>query len=178
MSAFTNEGEAMVLQYLMRGTAINADGLAGSSAWTPSSASGAADQGLYISLWTSATTTAHLEVGGTGGTEVSTSGSSGYSRKFIDFTAISGVSASSDVAVGTDINGPESGTAVSWTAGTDWATGSTTVKYFGLHLGSTTTNKIILYGELVDGAGAAAPKNVSNGDTVTLATDSLTITLK
>jgi len=175
MSAFTNEGEAMVLQYLMRGTAINADGLAGTSAWTPSSLSGAADQGLYISLWTSATTTAHLEVGGTGGSEVS---GSGYSRKFIDFTAISAVSASSDVSVGTDISGPETATTVSWTAGADWATGATTVKYFGLHLGSTTTNEIILYGELVDGAGAAAPKNVSNGDTVTLATDSLTITLK
>ena len=175
MSAFTNEGEAMVLQYLMRGTAINADGLAGSTAWTPTSGSGGTNTGLYISLWTNATTTAHLEVGGTGGQEVS---GSGYSRKFIDFTAISSVSASSDVAVGTDITGPESGTAVSWTAGADWATGSTTVKYFGLHLGSGGSNKIIMYGELVDGTGTAAPKNVSNGDTVTLATDSLTITLK
>lgn len=179
MSAFTNQGEAMILQYLMRGAAINVDGLGGSTAWTPSS-TGNTNQGLYVSLWTSATTAAHLENGGGSGTEVPTtvSGSaSGYSRKHIDFTTVT-ASTSTDTAVGTNITGPTSSVTVSWTATADWATGSTTVKYFGLHLGSGASNQLLVYGELVDSGGTAAPKNVSNGDTVTLATDALTITLK
>ena len=183
MTAFSNEGEAQILQWLCRNTSLNTAGLGGASGtnWTPSSASGTATQGLYISLWTSATTAAHLEAGGGSGTEVPAtvnSNASGYARKFIDFTAIGSVSTSTDTAVGTDITGPTSSTAVSWTASEDWATGATTVKWFGLHLGSGASATLIMYGELVDSGGTAAPKNVSSGDTVTLATDALTITLK
>lgn len=163
MAAFTNDGEAQVLEYLLRGTAIQADGFGGSTAWTPST-TGGTNQGIYIGLFTSTPGEA-----GTG-TEVSTT-NTGYSRQLVAFSAIASVSGSSDTTVGTAITGPDT-TAITWTATGDWATGATTVSEFALFMGSGALNKAIIYGTLTN------PKNVANGDTVTLSADGLSITLK
>lgn len=172
MAAFTNQGEALVLNYLMTNTAFIVNGVGGNGeTWTPAATEPAAagdkdQQGLWIGLFTNAASPGE---NGTAGTEVS---GTGYERKFIPFTALASgdVSSSTDAAVGTMIQGPSAD--ITWTAGADWATGSTTVAHFGLFLGNASTAVMLIYGQLTNA------KNVANGDTVKLSANDLDITLK
>lgn len=169
---FTNDGEGQILRYLTAGTSIKADGFAGSSAWTPTGGTGSTTSGLYVSLHTATPGEA-----GSTTNEVQTdnSGSTGYSRKQIVFSAVT-LSTSATLTDGTLVEGPSSGAgAVTWTASSgapgNWqsSNSATTISHFGLHMGSTGT--MIMYGAL------GADKTVTSTDTVTLAVDALDITL-
>lgn len=156
---FTNEGEVQILSYLLKGVTLKADGFGGATSFTPSD-TGGANQGIYISIHTS-------DPGEQGVTsaEISTSGT-GYLRKAVAFKAGTESSATG-TGVGTAL---VSNGAISWTASGDW-NGSSNVTHFGLHFGSGASNAMFMYGPLT------TPKPVTNGDTVTIADEGITVTL-
>lgn len=158
MAAFTNEGEAQVLNNLLDGIGYQSDGVEGTTSFTP------ADSACFLSLWKTDPTDT-----GAAGTEARTpnfvgGGTDGYIRKAIKFTELDAVQTGDTTTIQND-------GILTWTASGDWTTGSEVIGFFGIHLGSADAAKMIIHGALAD------EKPVTNGDTITIAADGISVTL-